>query len=600
MLLRNCKMKGQKSLWTILLLGILCLVWNAVSDAEESKVPDATRIVINTSGPVAYRHRYQSNPPRIIFHFFHNTVYSRMQESIPIQKGIVKGIEASYFRNSLPDTKRPLKTLTFHLLADTTYEVFDGPHSIILVIRHPEQVPGKELATGKVMLTSLPLTTPPSEARQEELRGALQQAMAKVLPVKEKSDTPQPDSFAAQKKLPIPTQTSQEIVPTPWYKHSYFLYGIAFFFTLGGGSLFFLIQDRLLRREKTRSWEMAKRVITLKEESVSHEAHYAEAITRREEEARSLQSQLSVLSKEKETLQKEFEKDTGDLHTLARERMELSERLQAVQSELSEKVALQEDLLKELRELSARCDHEISYRRELEAALEKVKHQEATSKGVGEEKRRWTRLPILPVEKRGLPLTVEVQGPAGRLIYGYLRDLSLGGISFELKEHVELPSPLSLTLFFPKRKSGIEAEGKVIWKTEAGENSHYGVCFMDLSQNGSDLIGQFVRERLPQMREASRMLEESLKEKRSGKTVPFTFEAPHAESVALVGDFNDWDSEMHPMKKMKDGTWKAALLLPSGSYQYQFYVDGIWQVDPKAAVRLPNPFGGENSLLDVS
>lgn len=35
----------------------------------------------------------------------------------------------------------------------------------------------------------------------------------------------------------------------------------------------------------------------------------------------------------------------------------------------------------------------------------------------------------------------------------------------------------------------------------------------------------------------------------------FAVWAPHAQRVALVGDFNDWDGDTHPMARLDDGTW---------------------------------------------
>lgn len=552
-----------------------------MSGAEESKL-ESTRIVIKTSGPVAYRHLYQFNPPRITFRFFHNTVYSRMEPSVSVQKGIVKGIEADYFKEGSSGTKRALKSLTFTLIADTTYEVFDGPQSIILVIQHPKEIPANDLVSGKVTLTALSLAPSPSESRQAELSEALRLAMAKVLPAEPLPAAPPP----------IPTWHFEA---KPKHQSPPVLYGV-FFFSLLGGVIWSVIQKGALQKEKKRSWEMAKRIIALKEESVSNDAK-AKLF---EQEMMRFKGESQLLAKDKEILQEELERGTGDLHVLAGERVDLSDHLQEAQSKLKEKEIIQENFIKELREISERYDQEIACRRELEAQLEEARsHKKRSSTGRGEEKRHWTRVPILPVEKQDTPLTIEVQGPSGRLIYGYPKDVSLGGVSFELKESVELPETLALTLFFPKRKSGIEAQGKVIWKAQEGGNSRYGISFVDLSQNGSDLIGQFIQERLPLMRDAHRMIEESLKEK-TRKTVTFALNAPAAKSVALVGDFNDWDPEMHLMKKTKDGNWKTVLVLPSGFYQYQFYVDGIWQVDPNAANRLPNPFGGENAVLEIT
>ena len=465
--------------------------------AEESKV-DATRIVIYTSGPVAYRHLYHSNPPKITFRFFQNTVYSRMQESVSIQKGIVKGIDATYFKKyPIPGAKRPLKTLTFHLLAETTYEVSEGPQSIILVIRHPKEILGSEWVEGKVLLTAFPMERFQEEARNAEIAGAFQKAMAKLAPPQAVQPTePSPPTTIqltpvrpTQIMPPAPTVSPSSPLPpspllptTPWFQNPMF-YGLLLLCVLLGGLLWppswFSIQNRLLRQEQNRSWGMAKRIIMLKEESVSHEERYAEVIAKREEEARSLQSQRLLLQGANQKLQKE--------------RIELAYRQKTLQSELQD--------------LSERYDQEIARRRDLESALEALKGKRERSGALGEEKRQWTRLPIFPINKQDLPLTVEVQGPAGRLIYGYPKDVSLGGISFELGENVKLPETLSLTLFFPKQKSAIVTQGKVVWGVQGSDKSHYGICFMDLPQNGTALISQFVRERFPQVNKARRAFE---------------------------------------------------------------------------------------------
>lgn len=603
-----------KGLCSVGLVGLLCALMGTTLHAEEPQSPSATRIVINTSGPVAYHHLYRSGPPRIVFEFFHNTVYSSIQESVSIEKGVVKGIEATYFNTTpLPGIKKPLKTLTFHLLAETTYDVFEGPRSIVLVIRHPAEIPDAAMAKGKVLLASLSAKPFQSELRLEAMTDALQQAMGQASPQQERSWVQKPVPSAAP-QISSPLSPAPEI---PWRTSPLFFYGAAVFFILGGllwPPSWFSLQNRMLRREKARSWEMAKRIISLKEESVAHETQVTQEAARHEEQIRSLQAELSLLREdhgklrgeltalfeEKEKLKREMEQGAGDLHGLARERMELSDQLKAVQSELEERLGAQEDLLNQLREVSARCDQEIAHRRDLEVLLKQLQDERKISpKEAGEEKRRWTRLPLTSFGKRD-PLTVEVQGPAGRLIYGYPKNLSIGGIAFELKENVELPNSLSFTLFFPAKKSGIEAQGKVVWKVQEGQKSYYGVSFTDLSQNANTIVRQFVKERLPQMREGARMIEESLKEKSKESVVIFRLEAPAAQSVSLAGDFNDWDPAKHPMNRTNDGSWKIAIPLPPGSYQYQFYVDGIWQADPEAKLRVSNPFGGENTVIEIS
>jgi 1,4-alpha-glucan branching enzyme len=88
------------------------------------------------------------------------------------------------------------------------------------------------------------------------------------------------------------------------------------------------------------------------------------------------------------------------------------------------------------------------------------------------------------------------------------------------------------------------------------------------------------------------------KEKRP-KKVAFSFLAPEAESVALAGDFNDWEPMRHPMKKDKKGVWKVSLNLAPGTYQYKFFVDGAWVNDLNCADSVLNPFGGLNCVKKV-
>ena len=83
------------------------------------------------------------------------------------------------------------------------------------------------------------------------------------------------------------------------------------------------------------------------------------------------------------------------------------------------------------------------------------------------------------------------------------------------------------------------------------------------------------------------------------KKVSFAFFAPEAHQVTLAGDFNGWDINSLPMKKNRKGTWETQVALSSGRHEYLFWVDGVWQEDPKADDRVANPFGSQNSVRTV-
>src|SRR5881409_276235 len=66
--------------------------------------------------------------------------------------------------------------------------------------------------------------------------------------------------------------------------------------------------------------------------------------------------------------------------------------------------------------------------------------------------------------------------------------------------------------------------------------------------------------------------------------VQFVILAPHASTVALVGDFNDWDATVTPMHTAsRSGMWSVTIPLLAGRHRYAFLVDGHrWLADPSA------------------
>lgn len=92
------------------------------------------------------------------------------------------------------------------------------------------------------------------------------------------------------------------------------------------------------------------------------------------------------------------------------------------------------------------------------------------------------------------------------------------------------------------------------------------------------------------------------KNTKNNETKPQTFSitAPGALSVMLVGDFTQWQDKPIRMVKRGGGLWTASVNLPPGTYHYRFLVDGQWRDDPENRLRVPNPYGGENSVRAVS
>ena len=85
--------------------------------------------------------------------------------------------------------------------------------------------------------------------------------------------------------------------------------------------------------------------------------------------------------------------------------------------------------------------------------------------------------------------------------------------------------------------------------------------------------------------------------------VRVTFRVSHyiwADGIALVGEFNDWDPQSHPMRQTRDdGEWHISLVLKArNSYRFRYLVDGKeWMDDDHADSYEPNPFRGFDSVV---
>lgn len=80
----------------------------------------------------------------------------------------------------------------------------------------------------------------------------------------------------------------------------------------------------------------------------------------------------------------------------------------------------------------------------------------------------------------------------------------------------------------------------------------------------------------------------------------FVLVAPRAASVALVGDFNDWDPARTPMRPARGGLWAAVVPLAPGRYRYAYLVNGAeWRADPSAPPAMDDEFGTPSSVVTV-
>ena len=83
-----------------------------------------------------------------------------------------------------------------------------------------------------------------------------------------------------------------------------------------------------------------------------------------------------------------------------------------------------------------------------------------------------------------------------------------------------------------------------------------------------------------------------------------TFELPadvNAQTACVVGEFNDWNVESNPMTRGKDGSFSVIVSLKVGqAYRFRYLLDdGRWENDPAADAYEPNPYGSDDSVVQL-
>lgn len=82
--------------------------------------------------------------------------------------------------------------------------------------------------------------------------------------------------------------------------------------------------------------------------------------------------------------------------------------------------------------------------------------------------------------------------------------------------------------------------------------------------------------------------------------VTFTLpESIWADTIHLVGDFNDWNRTGHPFQRDREGRWTITVDLElRRAYQFRYLRDGEeWMNDGDADAYVYNPFGGNNFVI---
>jgi hypothetical protein len=80
----------------------------------------------------------------------------------------------------------------------------------------------------------------------------------------------------------------------------------------------------------------------------------------------------------------------------------------------------------------------------------------------------------------------------------------------------------------------------------------------------------------------------------------FNVDAPTANDIYVVGNFNDWKpTEEYRLSRLGDGKWEKKLTLTPGRYKYKFLIDGQWVMDSQNNEREQNSFGTFDSVINL-
>lgn len=96
------------------------------------------------------------------------------------------------------------------------------------------------------------------------------------------------------------------------------------------------------------------------------------------------------------------------------------------------------------------------------------------------------------------------------------------------------------------------------------------------------------------------MAKKTVSQSNGPKKQLFSFTAPDAMSVQLVGDFTHWQQRPINLQRGADGVWRASVELQPGKHHYRFLVDGQWRDDPECSLHVSNPYGSRNAVRQVA
>jgi 1,4-alpha-glucan branching enzyme len=97
------------------------------------------------------------------------------------------------------------------------------------------------------------------------------------------------------------------------------------------------------------------------------------------------------------------------------------------------------------------------------------------------------------------------------------------------------------------------------------------------------------------------MIKKTFKQTDAGLVAQVTFSLPGgmwADTIYLVGDFNEWNRSSHPFQLSREDEWTLTIDLEVGRfYQFRYLCDEKWMNDNQADAYVHNRYGSDNFIV---
>jgi len=421
---------------------------------QESK--DSTRIIVTTSGPAKFSSHWLDNPPRLVVEFQTKNIVSSIGNELVVNEGVIKRITSEYYGG----TQKNLKSLTFELLEEAPYKIWQEADTVILDIQTPQEISvfpeeGREIFAKNE----------PKEVMAKRL-GAMDTALTKV-------SANHLSSGAAPKVITEFTKTRRKTMSVALW-----LIGLTLISGLGG-LLFWLF------------WRRYKLIL---DKNVA--VQEIEKLKSQVAEKNKFLEQEEIIRKTIENTSLTREKDFEQLKTESQKEQQLLEQEQKARKTAEEALSQKEKESEQVKN-SLESLKEVLVNKGLAKKISSPEGEgELWIPGKSSEKRQLPRLDLSRDYNRTIILRIESPDKS-KSIKSFANNIGLRGLCFETRRDFEEKETINLRLFFFGDKVPIiKIKAEIIWKKTVLPVNYYGVSFVSIEEKDKANLSQYIESKI--------------------------------------------------------------------------------------------------------